>query len=125
MKNRVLLGMGRVMIPIPRAMWERRLVGQADSASGMLDFMSEEHHRVRNFVVTTLPEHGQPLSPEAIGEHLSLPVDKVNTILDELEEGMFFLYRMGGRSVVWAYPVTVDSTPHRVSYNSGEEGYAA
>lgn len=125
MGDRVLMGMGRVMIPIPRAVWERLVVRQTGAASGTLDFMSEDHHRVRNFVVTALPEHGQPLSPEAIGEHLNLPVDRVNTILDELERHMVFVYRMGGRSVVWAYPVTVDSTPHRVSYSSGEQGYAA
>jgi hypothetical protein len=119
------MGMGRVMIPIPRNVWERLVVRQTGAASGTLDFMSEDHHRVRNFVVTALPGHGQPLSPEVIGERLDLPVDGVNTILDELEQHMVFLYRMGGRSVVWAYPVTVDSTPHRVNYSSGEQGYAA
>jgi hypothetical protein len=38
---------------------------------------------------------------------------------------MTFLYRGGGESVTWAYPVTVDRTPHRVAFSSGEQTYAA
>jgi hypothetical protein len=49
----------------------------------------------------------------------------VVSILDDLEARMTFLFR-GERGVVtWAYPVTVDQTPHRVTFGTGERIYAA
>ena len=50
MDDRILLGSGHVMLPVPRAMWQRHVRGD----DAQLDFMSEEHHRVRNFVVREL-----------------------------------------------------------------------
>jgi len=38
---------------------------------------------------------------------------------------MTFLYRNGREEVVWAYPVTVETTPHRVTLSSGERLYSA
>ena len=46
-------------------------------------------------------------------------------ILDDLEKRMTFLYRNPQGCVTWAYPVTVDRTPHRVEFSSGEKLYAA
>jgi hypothetical protein len=36
-----------------------------------------------------------------------------------------FLYRGDGRNVDWAYPVTVEQTPHRVTFDNGERFFAA
>ncbi|MBN1937130.1 MAG: hypothetical protein JW934_20900 [Anaerolineae bacterium] len=120
MKDKLLLGIWRYLVPIPRPIWQSQVGGGFD-----LGFMSEAHHRVRNFVVTELPRTGQPLSPEAIAGALNLPLDRVIDILDELERGMTFLFRSDGRSVTWAYPVTVEPTPHRVTFSTGEQVYAA
>lgn len=120
MKDNLLLGVWRYLVPIPRPIWQSQISGRSD-----LDFMSEAHHRVRNWVVTELPRAGQPLSPEAIAGALSLPFDRVIDILDELERRMTFLFRSDGRSVTWAYPVTVEPTPHRVTFSTGEQIYAA
>ena len=90
-----------------------------------LGFMSEEHHRVRNFAVRELPVVGEPLSTEFISERLGLPVDRVRAILDELEQRMTFLYTGGRGAVVWAYPVTVEATPHHVTFSTGEQVYSA
>jgi hypothetical protein len=87
--------------------------------------MSAEHHLVRNFVVTELSKVGEPLSPEHIAQELDLPPARLKTILDELEKHMTFLFRDQAGAVTWAYPVTVDTTPHRVSINTGEEVNAA
>jgi len=38
---------------------------------------------------------------------------------------MTYLYRNARGEVTWAYPVTVDHTPHRVTFSSGEQIYAA
>ncbi len=90
-----------------------------------LDFMSESHHRVRNFVVSELPQAGAALPPAVIAARLDLPLEQVTHILDDLEKHLVFLFRNPQGEVAWAYPVTVEPTPHRVTFSSGEKIYAA
>jgi len=125
MRNRLLLGMWRLMVPLPETVWQGQVAKGADGAVASLAFMSEDHHRVRDFVVTEIPRAGEPLSPETIANALDLPLERVLVLLDELEEKMTFLYRSERGAVTWAYPVTVDRTPHRVAFSTGEQGYAA
>ena len=87
--------------------------------------MSEEHHLARNFVVRELPDVGEPLSPEFIAQELNLPLSRMNVILEELEKHLTFLFRNEQGAVTWAYPVTVDNTPHHITFNTGEQIYAA
>jgi hypothetical protein len=87
--------------------------------------MTDDHHRIRDFAVLELPRLGVPLPPELIGEKLDLPVDCVQAILDELEMHLTFLFRNEQGAVTWAYPVTVERTPHRVTFSAGERTYAA
>jgi hypothetical protein len=86
--------------------------------------MSEDHHRVRDFAVTELPRRGAPLPPESFTEALGLDMDRVESILDELEAHLTFVFRTDPRAVTWAYPVTVDETPHRASFSTGEDAYS-
>ena len=124
MKDRLLLGLGRHMIPIPRGLWWRAVQAGARKSRAGLDFMSDDHHRVRDFVVTELPRHGAPLPPEAISEALGLARPRVESILNELERHLTFLFRSKGDAVTWAYPVTVDETPHHARFSTGEEAYS-
>jgi hypothetical protein len=87
--------------------------------------MGPDHHRIRNFVVAELPRAQQSLSPEAIATGVSLDIERVREILDELEARLTFLYRRDGRNVDWAYPVTAEETPHRVTLDTGERFFAA
>ena len=87
--------------------------------------MTKDHHRVREHVVLELPKVNAPISPQEIAESLDLPVDRVIVLLNDLEKHMTFLYRNGEGAVTWAYPVTVDQTPHSVDFSSGEQIYAA
>lgn len=120
MNDSLLLGLWRYMLPIPRAIWQKQVHGDVQ-----LDFMSEEHHRVRNLVVRELPPIGKPLSPEFIAQELNLPLTQVTDILDELEQHMTFLFRNEQGAVTWAYPVTVEHTPHHMILSTGEQVYAA
>jgi hypothetical protein len=120
MDDRLLLGVWRTMVPVPKAVWQRVVKPDADLA-----FMSADHHRVRDFVVRELPRTGAPIPPAAIAEQLDLPSDRLAAILDELEEGMTFLFRNDEGAVQWAYPVTVEDTPHRVTFSTGETVNAA
>lgn len=125
MRNTLLRGLGRFMIPIPGMLWRKQVSGRAKKIQAGLGFMSRDHHAVRNFVVRALPGPGEPLTPELIAKESSLPIDRVKVILDELEERMTFLFRNAEGEVVWAYPVTVELTPHHVTFSSGEQVYSA
>ena len=125
MSETILMGKGGQIIKLRREDWENGISNASQNIEGRLSFMSDEHHLVRNFVVKELPRVGKPLSPEFISEKLNLPVARVNTILDELEKHLTFLFRNGQGAVAWAYPVTVDSTPHHVTFGTGEQVYAA
>ena len=120
MKDNVLLGVSRYLLPIPRFVWQRQVHGEAN-----LDFMSADHHRVRDLVVTEIPKVGMPLSPDYIAQALGLPPDRLSAILDDLEKHMTFLFRNPQGEVEWAYPVTAACTPHHVVFSSGERIDAA
>ena len=87
-------------------------------------FMTDDHHRVRDFAVTALPRVGAPLAPEAIAEALHLPLPRVVSLLDDLERHLTFVFRNDDGAVTWAYPVTVDETPHHATFSSGEEAWS-
>lgn len=125
MSGRLLIGLGRHMIPVPRMLWQWQVEKGAQRTKAHLGFMSEEHHLVREFAVRELPRVGEPLSPEFIAEELNLPVARVKSILDELDKHMTFVCRNTQGAVVWAYPVTAESTPHHVTFSTGEQLYAA
>ena len=120
MDDQLLLGLWRCVLPVPAQIWQRVVKGDAD-----LGFMSADHHRVRNLVVEALPREGRPLSPAWVSQKLSLTLPRTVEILDELERNMTFLFRNPASEVTWAYPVTVDKTPHHVLFSSGEQVYAA
>ena len=125
MRNSLLLGLWRLMVPLPETLWQGQVTKGAEGTLANLAFMSKEHHRVRDFVVREIPCAGEPLSPEAIAGALGLPLARLIDLLDELERNMTFLFRNEQGAVTWAYPVTVDQTPHRLAFSSGEQGYAA
>jgi hypothetical protein len=125
MNETILLGRGKDLIDLPRAVWEEHLAQAPAHSQTRLNFMSPAHHQVRYFVVRELPTFGQPVPPEFIAQQLGLPPAQVQDILAELEQRLFFLVRNAQGAVVWAFPLTVEPTPHRLSFSSGEQLYAA
>jgi len=97
----------------------------ARATTASLGFMSPDHHRVRNFAVKELPRVGEPLSPGLIAKQLDLPIDRVEAILDDLAQNMTFVCLDDEGAVTWAYPVTVEATPHRLTFENGERMTAA
>lgn len=124
MINTLLLGVWRMMISVPPALWQSQMAKETQGQWN-LAFMTGEHHRVRDFVVREMPRFNRPLAPELIAAELQLSLERVNAILGELERRMAFLFRNPAGAVTWAYPVTVDQTPHQVTFSSGEKLYAA
>ena len=126
MRDVILIGSGKRILEEPGATWRRRLAGARERCRGRLSFMTPEHHEVRYFAVRELPRnHGQPLEPEAIARGVGLPLARVEAILEELERQRFFLVRDDDGAVDWAFTVTVEPTPHRLRFSSGETLWGA
>jgi hypothetical protein len=125
MNETVRLGRGNQFIEIPQHAWEEHVSESAMHTKEKLGFMSPVHHRVRYFVVDALVRSGEALPPEQISQELELPLDQTCSILDDLEKNLFFLFRNEEGAVLWAYPVTVERTPHRLTFDSGERLYGA
>ena len=125
MKENVLVSAGQMFTEIPRETWQQHLEQAPKDISKMLEFMTDAHHLVRNFVVRELPSVGKPLSPGLISKELNLSLSKTIEILDELEKNLFFIVRNPQGEVTWAFPVTVDKTPHRMTFTTGERINAA
>ncbi len=123
--NRLYLGLGRYMIPIPPCLMRMGAADSAKKADEALSRLSREHHLVRDFVVTEIPRKGASLAPEYIAGQLGLPLGRVREIIEELEKGMVFLFRNARGEVTWAYPITAEATPHQVTFSTGRQIYAA
>ena len=125
MQEAILVGQGHQIVEMPRIHWEQNLAHVPLHSQSRLSFMTPDHHRVRYFAVRELPRYGAPLPAEFIAQQLHLSLARVNTILAELEQHLFFLVRNQAGAVQWASPVTADRTPHQLTFSSGERLHAA
>jgi len=125
MAETILAGRGREIVEIPREQWENNLAEAPERMKPRLDWMSERHHAVRYFVVEELARFGKPIPPDLISERLRIHLEDANRILDDLEKHLFFLVRNDSGEVSWAFPLTVEQTPHQLTFSTGEKVYAA
>ena len=125
MSNKLMLGLWRCIIKVPPFLWQKQIAKEKRKLEKVYGSLSEEYRLIHHFVVRELPYNGKPLSPELISDELGIPVDRIKKALDYLEKRMTFLYRNKDGDILWAYPVTVDKTPHRITFNTGEQLYAA
>ena len=126
MQDTILIGRQGKLITIPADMWRQHLAQAQQHGSARLSFMTDNHRRIRNFVVSELPRNdGKPLTAEKISNILMIPFDNVVSILAELQKRLFFLVLNDAGEVSWAFPVTTDRTPHQLRFSSGESIFAA
>lgn len=126
MKDVILIGRGEMILEVPAEGWRKHLAALRHHSSPRLSFMTGDHHLVRNFVVSELPRnHGDALRPEDISRRLNLPLTGVNAILEDLQKHLVFLVLNEAGEVSWAFPVTSQKTPHRLSFSTGERIFAA
>ena len=123
--SRVLLGLGRFTIPLPTRLWSYLVKQDQQKLRRSLGFMTDDHHLIRDFVVRELPEYRSPLAPSLIAERTGVDVDRVVTILEDLESHLTFLARDQSGAVLWAYPVTANKTPHQIFFETGQRINAA
>ena len=125
MKENVLMLKDSKFIELPKEIWDQHLAQAPQNFAKILSFMTEEHHRIRYFVVKELPHIGRPIPPELISEELKMSLSRTTKILDDLERNLFFLVRDAQGAVFWAFPVTADKTPHHLTFSTGERLNAA
>lgn len=126
MKDVILIGRGEMILEVPAEEWRKHLAAVRHHSSTRLSFMTGDHHLVRNFVVSELPRnHDNALRPEDISRRLNFPLTKVNAMLEDLQKHLFFLVLNSAGEVSWAFPVTSEKTPHRLSFGTGEGIFAA
>ena len=125
MEEKILLGRSQQILEIPQATWKEHLTQIPQHSQTRLSFMTGAHHRIRYFVVKELVDKQKPIEPEFISNTLNMPFAQIIGILEELERKLFFLVRDKQGAVVWAYPVTAETTPHRLNFSTGERLYGA
>ena len=125
MKNRILLGLWRYIFKVPPSLLEKGRARSKEKFAEHMAFMTKDHRLVHHHVVRELPYAKSPIQPEAVATALGLTIEQVRAILDDLEKHMTFIYRNQAGEIVWAYPVTLEKTPHHVTFGSGETCYAA
>jgi hypothetical protein len=125
MSNKLMLGLWRYIIKVPPFLWQKQISKGKRTFEKEQGALSEECRRVHHFVVRELPRKGKPLSPKFIADEIGFSVDRVKNALDYLEKRLTFLYRNREGEVVWAYPVTLEKTPHQITFSTGEKLYAA
>ena len=125
MKEKILIGRGQQILEVSQANWKEQIAQIPQHSRDRLRFMTSAHHRVRYFVVKELADKQKHIEPEFISKALNMPLVQVTGILEELEQKLFFLVRDEQGAVAWAYPVTVEVTPHRLNFSTGERLYGA
>jgi hypothetical protein len=125
MEEKVFLGRDQLILEIPQDKWKQHLTQIPQHSQTRLSFMTDGHHQVRYFVVKELVNKQKPVEPESISKDLEMPLERVKFILEDLEKNLFFLVRNERGAVAWAYPVTVETTPHRLNFSTGEQLYGA
>jgi hypothetical protein len=125
MKNELRFKLGSHFLPIPQAIWHREVGKEARGCGQAYGALSSEQQRVRAHIVAALPRHPEGLSATTLSEQLDLPVDRLRGILNELNRGKFFVALDDTNTVTWAYPVTIDATPHQLTFKTGERMTAA
>ena len=121
----VRLGFRNVSLPVPAFLINRDVGAGIKRAKRKVQQFSAAKKALHHFVVRELPQKGEPLALESIAAGLDLPLEKVARLVAELEQAKTFLFRKNSDRIDWAYPVTVDDTPHKVTFSTGEKVNAA
>jgi hypothetical protein len=125
MGNKLMAGVWRYILTVPPLLWEKQIERAVHKVERSNAFMSVEHRLVHHYTVRELPRHGKPIPADIVAKELSLTPGRATEILEDLERHLTFVYRDVEGRVVWAYPVTVEKTPHAITLSSGERLYAA
>ena len=119
------IGIRNKTLPIPFFIIKRLITTGANKIKNKEQQFSHEKRSLQHFIVKELPNIGKSMSLAFLARALNMPRDKVQSIVEVLEKKKIFIYRYKSDSINWAYPITVDKTPHHVTFSTGEQVYAA
>ncbi len=125
LKRRMLMGVGKFMIPIPWVIASKGLGKGTAGARAKADLLSPEERKIHHFIISRMAGTKTPLTAEQVGSELDLPVDRVAATIDKLEELKTYLYRSDGKGINWAYPLSLEDTGHQMTGSTGERFFAA
>jgi hypothetical protein len=125
LKGHVRVGLWGTTLPIPAFIINKLISSGIKKAKRNVQRFSEDKKKIHHFVVRQLPKAGRPISLDYISDSLKISPEKVERLVNELENEKTFLYRNNSDGINWAYPVTVEKTPHRVIFSTGEQVNAA
>ncbi len=125
LKRRMLMGIGKFMVPIPRVIASKGLEKGVSGARAKADLLSPEERTIHHFIVSRMTKTKTPLTAELVGKELDLPIDRVEATIDKLEKLKTFLYRSDGKGINWAYPLSLEDTGHKITDSTGERFFAA
>ena len=125
LKKKAFMGIWRFMIPLPLFMIKKDVSTMANAICRKSVDVSDEERKVHYFVVKSLSDTNEPVTPEYIANTLGMPLDRVKAIVDKLEEMKTFFYRYDCPGINWAYPVTAEDSGHKVTFNAGAQLNAA
>ena len=122
----VLIARNNTFERVDETAWRDAVAAHVTHMPQRLAFMTPSHHRVRNAAVLGLPRNGgRPLSMAQLAAAAGVPEADTRAIAAELERNLFFVVRGGADDISWAFPVTSDPTPHRLTFASGESIFGA
>jgi len=125
LKRKMYMGFWGFMLPVPLALSTQGMKKSVSGARAKASCLSEEERRVHHFIVVKMAVAREPITAELIAKELCMPTDRVLEIIAKLEEMKTFLYRVDGKGINWAYPLSLENTGCRITTATGEQFFAA
>lgn len=116
---------GQFFVSVPAPLAEFLVVQESARWARIFAALSPMDADVRQLAVQHLPAANGPLSAAALAELAGLTLEEVRGALVRLHRLLGFLAIDDDGAVTWAYPVSADQTPHRLTFETGERMTAA
>jgi hypothetical protein len=124
-KHRMIVGIGSFMFPIPRFFSQKGLGKGVCGAKEKTTLLSDQEQCVHYYIVEQMAVAREPIRAKSVSTALGIPVEKVVQMIDKLEGLKTFLFRSDGKTVDWAYPLSLQNTGHELISLKGERLFAA
>ena len=124
-QRRLLMGIGSLMIPIPRVVAAKGLRKGVSAAHAKANLLSPEESEIHHFIVKSMAVGQEQITAEFVSDKLAKPLESVERAIDKLEGLKTFLYRSDGIRINWAFPLSLENTGHNITVSTGERFFAA
>lgn len=123
--HKLSIGFRGLMMRIPPFLSEKGARRGEKGAAKNAMRLSIEERNVHHYIVKKMAVVKEPITTEMVANELKMPNDKVNEIIEKLEELKTFIYRGDGKGINWAYPFSLENTGFKMTASTGESFFAA